>query len=46
MIHRIIEAFTRPHYQVTAVDEFIQTATVIAAIFILAIIIAVIFTKE
>ena len=34
MMHRIVEAFTRPHYQITGVDELVQAATVIAIILI------------
>jgi hypothetical protein len=29
MIHRIMEALTRPHDQVTAIDELIQMALVL-----------------
>ena len=36
MINRIIEAFTKPKLEITALDEFIQTTTVlIVAIIIL-----------
>lgn len=45
MIHRIIEAFTRPHYQITAIDELIQSATILAVIFVVVVIIAVVFRE-
>lgn len=35
MINRIIEAFTKPKIQVTAIDEFIQSITVIVIILII-----------
>lgn len=43
-MNRIVEAFTRPHYQVSAIDELIVAATVLALIGIVALI-AVLLTK-
>ena len=31
-MHRIIEAFTRPHYQETAIDQIIQTVILLGVI--------------
>lgn len=35
MINRVIEAFTKPKIQVTAIDEFIQSITGIVIILII-----------
>lgn len=35
MINRVIEAFTKPKMQITAVDEFIQSITEIVIILII-----------
>jgi hypothetical protein len=42
MIHRIVEAFTRPRWQLTAMDELWQAITVIVIILAVVGILAVI----
>ena len=42
MIDRIIESFTKPKMEITALDEFIQSATLLVAV-VLAIIIYIVF---
>lgn len=38
MVDRIIEAFTKPKLEITAVDEFIQCSTIIIAIVLIFVI--------
>lgn len=38
MIDRVIEAFTKPKMQITAVDEFIQNTTVIVIFLLIAVV--------
>lgn len=43
MISRIIEAFTKPKMEITAVDELIHDLTILGIIIIILFIIAIIF---
>ncbi len=41
-MNRIIEAFTRPHYQVTGIDEILRACVVILVIAVVFVIISLI----
>jgi len=43
MIERILEAFTRPHDQVTAIDEIIQVIVGAPVIVLLVVIVWIVF---
>ena len=43
MINRIIEAFTKPKMEITAVDELIQDLTILGVIIIILFIIGIIY---
>ncbi len=45
MMHRIVEAFTRPHDSVTAIDEIVQFLTVAPILALLFIVVFVVMWR-
>lgn len=42
MIDRIIESFTKPKMEITAIDEFIQSISIIGFVFLIIIVLILI----
>lgn len=44
-MNRILEAFTRPRYEVTAIDEFIMGVVILGAVLFVLIVVAYVADK-